>query len=137
MVAIEDGYNIDGGDVKEHLKGYLAIIGSGSFATSRTLPDAANPGILVEGLGTIGLPLSERDASELCQRCHEARFGKGTETFVDRIVRKTEAGRVRLSACSNPQSNQYRLKLGLPDFEIERSRAESWQCARILGRCLR
>ena len=86
MVAIGDDDSIDGGDIKEHLKDYL---GSGSFATLGTLSDAAKPGILVESLGTIGLPLSERDASELCQRCYEAPLGKGTQSFVDRTVGKT------------------------------------------------
>lgn len=60
MVAIGDDDSIDGGDIKEHLKDYLAVIGSGSFATLGSLSDAANPGIPVEGLGTIGLPLSEK-----------------------------------------------------------------------------
>ena len=50
------------------------------------LSNAANPGVLVEGLGKIGLPRSERDALELCRISHEAPFGKVTETFVDKML---------------------------------------------------
>ena len=66
----------------------LETIGHGSFAASGLLPDV-NPGLYVEGLGKIGLPLSERDAVALANVCHEAPFGKGSETLVDTAVRKT------------------------------------------------
>ena len=76
-------------DVKDHLRNYLEVIDKGSFATSGALRGAANPGIFVEGIGKIGLPLSERDAKDLCRKSHEAAFGKGSETYVDSTVRKT------------------------------------------------
>ena len=66
----------------------LKSIGHGSFAASGPLPDIY-PGLCVDGLGKIGLPLSERDATALAHVCHEAPFGKGSETFVDPAVRKT------------------------------------------------
>ena len=61
----------------------------GSFATSGTVPQAVNPGLTINGLGGVGLPLSVRDAWELSKIAHQAPFGKGTETFVDTNVRKT------------------------------------------------
>lgn len=66
----------------------LENVGNGSFATSGFLP-AINPGLSIDGLGKVGLPLSDRDAVELCRICHQAPFGKGSETFVDTSVRKT------------------------------------------------
>ena len=78
------GYN----DYRADLLQCLENIGHGSFAASGPLPDV-NPGLYVEGLGKVGLPLSDRDATALAQVCHEAPFGKGSETFVDNAVRKT------------------------------------------------
>ena len=66
----------------------LENVGNGSFAASGFLP-AINPGLSIAGLGKVGLPLSDRDAVELCRICHQAPFGKGSETFVDTSVRKT------------------------------------------------
>ena len=63
MAAHTDDDELDAVHIKENLKDYLEVISNGSFATSRTLSNAANPGIFVEGLGKIGLPLSEIDAS--------------------------------------------------------------------------
>ncbi|KAL8754296.1 MAG: hypothetical protein Q9199_004440 [Rusavskia elegans] len=61
----------------------------GSFAHGETLATAPNPGLVVHGLGTIRLPLSEREAVELKKACHQAPFGKGSETLVDTKVRDT------------------------------------------------
>ncbi|KAL8936703.1 MAG: hypothetical protein Q9211_004054 [Gyalolechia sp. 1 TL-2023] len=62
---------------------------TGSFAHKGHLPSAPNPGLFGRGLGTVGLPLSERDAVELKKACHQAPFGKGSETIVDTNVRNT------------------------------------------------
>lgn len=61
----------------------------GSFATSGSVPHAVNPGLTINGLGGIGLPLSTRDALELSTIAHQAAFGKGTETIVDTSIRRT------------------------------------------------
>ncbi len=47
------------------------------------------PGLDVRGLGQIGLPLTETQARELIKVCHQAPFGKGTETVVDPAVRRS------------------------------------------------
>ena len=60
-----------------------------TFATSGSLPNAANPGLFVKDLGGLGLPISEHDAHRLSSVCHQAPFGKGSETIVDTHVRKT------------------------------------------------
>ncbi|KAI4233146.1 MAG: hypothetical protein LQ349_004580, partial [Xanthoria aureola] len=61
----------------------------GSFAHGETLPSAPNPGLVVHGLGSIALPLFEREARRLKQACHRAPFGRGSETLVDTKVRDT------------------------------------------------
>ena len=76
-------------DIKEDLCKFLQVIDSGKFATSGPVTTASNPGLFVDGIGKVGLPLSDRDAADLSLISHEAPFGKGSETFVDLNVRKT------------------------------------------------
>lgn len=80
----------DSEDVKARLRECLEVIGGGHFATSGLLPNANNPGLFVHNLGKVGLPLSDRDAGDIARVAHEAPFGKGSETFVDR--RETNLG---------------------------------------------
>lgn len=49
---------------------------SGNIATSDPLSNANRPGLFVEGIGKIGLPLSDRDAAELRRASYEAPLGK-------------------------------------------------------------
>lgn len=46
------------------------------------------PGLLVEGLGTVRLPLGKTQAKKLIKLCRQAPYGKGTETVVDTDVRR-------------------------------------------------
>ncbi len=62
---------------------------AGSFATFGTIENFVHPGISVDSVGTVRLPLSEDDAQALVQTSRQAPFGKGTETLVDVSVRKT------------------------------------------------
>ncbi|EKM60042.1 uncharacterized protein PHACADRAFT_138464 [Phanerochaete carnosa HHB-10118-sp] len=52
-------------------------------------PDAPNPVLKLDGLGTIGLPLSTRDAEAIKSRAVQAPFGMGERTVVDKTVRDT------------------------------------------------
>ncbi|KDQ61218.1 glycosyltransferase family 8 protein [Jaapia argillacea MUCL 33604] len=61
----------------------------GSFYFHKSYSDAPNPLLRVADLGTIGLPLSEREACVLRTRCIQAPFGKGERTIVDMSVRDT------------------------------------------------
>lgn len=91
-VADSDVSLLDLEDLKIQLKEVFASIDSstvGSFSASFPLPQAPNPGLFVNGLGKVGLPLTERDAKELIRICHKAPFGKGSDTIVDEAVRKT------------------------------------------------
>jgi len=58
----------------------------GDICTSSDLP-LTMPGLVVEGLGMLRLPLGESQAQELVARCRQAPYGKGTETLVDTAVR--------------------------------------------------
>jgi hypothetical protein len=59
----------------------------GTFCLSGDLP-LVMPGLEVEGLGALRLPLGQRQARQLIQQCHQAPYGKGTETLVDTEVRR-------------------------------------------------
>ncbi|TKA54697.1 hypothetical protein B0A49_12854 [Cryomyces minteri] len=61
----------------------------GSFVSSGVEPNPVQPGLYIEGIGIVGLPLGERGAKAIIQASHQAPFGKGNETLVDVTVRKT------------------------------------------------
>ncbi|KAF2089411.1 hypothetical protein K490DRAFT_5230, partial [Saccharata proteae CBS 121410] len=61
----------------------------GSFAAFGTSAWGVNPGLHIEDVGTIGFPLSRRDAEDIIKKSHLAPFGKGEETIVDTSVRNT------------------------------------------------
>ncbi|TVS19433.1 MAG: 2OG-Fe(II) oxygenase [Planctomycetaceae bacterium] len=46
------------------------------------------PGLEVSGLGAVRLPLGTAQARKLMKLCHQAPYGKGTETVVDTNVRR-------------------------------------------------
>ena len=48
----------------------------GTFCVSGSVP-AVLPGLEVEGLGPIGLPLTAKTAKELKKQCEQAPYGKG------------------------------------------------------------
>ena len=59
----------------------------GSFAATGTfLPPALNPGLVVEGVGAIGLPLHPLIAKGLKDKADKALFGRGPETLYDDSV---------------------------------------------------
>ncbi|KAL9043571.1 MAG: hypothetical protein Q9214_003247, partial [Letrouitia sp. 1 TL-2023] len=92
-------------DLKIQLKEVFASIDSstvGSFSAAFPLPQASNPGLSVDGLGEVGLPLTKRDAKELIKICHKAPFSKGSNTIVDEAVRKTwELNPDQFKLCNN------------------------------------
>lgn len=71
---------------------------AGSFATFGIIDSFVLPGISIDPIGTVRLPLSEEDARSLVQVSHRAPFGKGTETVIDEAVRNTweiDAGKIQ------------------------------------------
>lgn len=61
----------------------------GAFSFSRTYPVAPNPSLQLETLGTVGLPLSTREARAVIEASAQAPFGMGERTVVDKDVRDT------------------------------------------------
>lgn len=61
---------------------------SAKFCVAGCLP-AADPGIVIAGLGPLKLPLKRTTAKELIGKCRPAPYGKGTETLVNPKVRNT------------------------------------------------
>ena len=47
------------------------------------------PGLNINGLGMLSFPLNKTQARKLIKLCHQAPYGKGTETLVDIDVRRT------------------------------------------------
>jgi hypothetical protein len=62
---------------------------AGSFATFGSFENFVLPGIVVDEVGDIRLPLSSHDAQALIRESSRAPFGKGNQTLVDETVRKT------------------------------------------------
>ncbi|GBE89811.1 hypothetical protein SCP_1701360 [Sparassis crispa] len=74
-------------DFRDILAGDLAF--KGTFAFNRTYPDAPNPILNLDHLGTVGLPLSVREAEAIKSQAEQAPFGKGERTVIDKTVRDT------------------------------------------------
>jgi hypothetical protein len=73
----------------------------GSFCVSGSAP-AVLPGLEVEGLGPVGLPLTARHARELKGLCEQAPYGKGEETVVDTSVRRVWRLKPERFSLTNP-----------------------------------
>ena len=72
---------------------------SGDFHVSGTLETLA-PGLQVEGVGPVALPLLKEQAERLVSVARQAPFGRGSETLVDTDVRRTwqiDSGQVSLT----------------------------------------
>lgn len=74
----------------------------GDICTSGDRP-LVMPGLEVEGLGAVGLPLTKTQAKELIKLCRQAPYGKGTETVVDTDVRRVWELDPALFKLTNPK----------------------------------
>lgn len=64
-------------------------VAAGSFATAGTIDNFVLPGISVNPVGQVRLPLSTTDARLLIRASCQAPFGKGGQTVIDKEVRNT------------------------------------------------
>jgi hypothetical protein len=77
-------------DLEGSLSRILIEVGqSRSFAFGQSNASLPNPGLVVNGHGPVGMPLSPNDATALINQCQKSAFGKGTETCVDENVRRS------------------------------------------------
>ena len=72
----------------EHLLEALAAVDRPGDVVAAGDWELTMPGLEVEGLGTVGLPLSKTQARALIRKCRQAPYGKGTQTLVDTDVRR-------------------------------------------------
>ena len=109
-------------DSKNEVLKILASLGeSASFCTEGSLRPVP-PGLEVEGLGEIGVPVSAADANRLVSKASQAPFGRGEETVVDTRVRRVWQLEPRQLALSNPEWEPFvaeiveavRTDLGIP-----------------------
>lgn len=86
-------------DKREGLVKLLDSLGeSAQFAAYGSLPPVL-AGLEVEGVGTVGTPISAADAKRLIAAAEQAPYGRGEQTIVDRKVRRVwqiEPSKVRL-----------------------------------------
>ncbi len=77
----------------------------GAFSFNKIYSSAPNPVLSIDGLGTLGLPLSTRDAAAIKACAEQAPFGKADKTIVDKSVRDTweiDASKVTFRFCFLP-----------------------------------
>ncbi|TFK65122.1 hypothetical protein BDN72DRAFT_824875 [Pluteus cervinus] len=80
----------DGEDLRADIEEALGQLDfQGTYALSHTFSESPNPWLHVEGIGLVGLPLSERDANAVIAAASQAPFGHGSQTVVDKTVRHT------------------------------------------------
>ena len=95
------------------------------FCVAGRLP-AVDPGLDIEGLGTLKLPLNPKTLQKLIATCQVAPYGKGTQTLVNKDVRNTfelDPQKFRLSdAWESAIADATRLiaeQLGLPTDQLD------------------
>jgi hypothetical protein len=89
-----------------------SIEGTGAFAATGET-SYQNPGLQIEGLGEIGLPLFAEQAQALIALAHKAPFGKGALTITDTTVRSAweiDAAQLRFNNPEWPAHLQQLLK---------------------------
>jgi len=85
------------------------------------------PGLDVDGVGSIGLPLGKAQAQELIAQCRQAPYGQGTETLVDTDVRRVWELDATQFELANPKWPTFveslvadiRNDLGLSDLKLQ------------------
>ncbi|KAJ3484093.1 hypothetical protein NLI96_g5882 [Meripilus lineatus] len=87
--------------LEEALSTRLDFIGAFSF--SKTFTDAPNPSLDIQGLGTIGVPLSNHDAEAIKSMAEQAPFGMGAKSVIDKTVRDTWEIDAKLITFGNPR----------------------------------
>ncbi|QKX60275.1 uncharacterized protein TRUGW13939_07418 [Talaromyces rugulosus] len=93
--------------IGEHLLSILEDIQStGSFLTGENKATAIDPGLFIPSLGTIGLPISPDNTRAIIQLCDMSPYGKGTETLVNHLVRKTWQLDANQFSFQNPDWNR-------------------------------
>jgi hypothetical protein len=73
---------------------------TGMFATGRRMEGCPLPGLIVEGVGPIALPLQLDQSRSIVEHSCQAPFGRGADTVVDtsvRLCRQVEPSKIQVS----------------------------------------
>lgn len=84
-----DGTAKAGSSIAKVSTAIKAVEPPGTFFTCGTKAVYPPPGVVVDGLGDLALPLTHVVAQALTHKCHLAPFGHGEHTIVDTQVRNT------------------------------------------------
>ncbi|MFB3107713.1 MAG: hypothetical protein ACE1ZA_22690, partial [Pseudomonadales bacterium] len=110
--------------VKWMAEGIAKASRSVNFSAAGTV-SSVDPGLEVDGVGLVKLPLKPKVAKQLIDVCKVAPFGKGTRTLVDRKVRNSyelSPSKFRLSDDWNQSideaTRQVATQLGLPEDRL-------------------
>lgn len=84
------------------------------------------PGLVIQNVGEVSLPLSEHQAKEIVNQCEQAPFGRKEETIIDTNVRNVWQVPSKMVELSNPEWNlvvekackEVANKLGLSDCKV-------------------
>ncbi len=101
------------------------IENSGTFSAFGKM-DPIFPGLVIQNVGEISLPLSEYQAKDIVNQCEQAPFGRKEETIVDTNVRNVWQVPSKMIELSNPEWNltvekackEVANKLGLADCKV-------------------
>jgi hypothetical protein len=94
-------------EIREQLVEALSQIDRpGSVCVSGSAPSVL-PGLEVEGLGQVGLPLTQKQAKELIKHCKQAPYGKGEKTLVDKSVRRVWRMEPDRFSLTNPEWDRF------------------------------
>ncbi|TFK65147.1 hypothetical protein BDN72DRAFT_801506 [Pluteus cervinus] len=86
----EDSELSEGEDLRDDMDFALSGLDfKGTYAIAHTFPHGPNPWLTIEGLGLIGLPLSQIDAGRIKSSSRQAPYGHGNTTVVNTDVRNT------------------------------------------------
>ena len=99
---------------------------SGQFHSTGELPPT-HPGMIIEGIGLVGLPLDKRQATALKKKAKQAPYGKGDLTIVDTTVRRVWEidaadilfGNSQWKNVLNEALKKTQTELGLKDQKLE------------------
>lgn len=111
---------------KAFFKELSHLKGSGHFATIGSI-DYLIPGMFIVGVGELSFPLNQNQAKTLIAVAHQAPYGKGSQTFVDKTVRNTWEIDAKKIKFNNPKWTSHlekiiekvKSELGLEDYQIK------------------
>ncbi|TCD68476.1 hypothetical protein EIP91_010651 [Steccherinum ochraceum] len=84
---------------------------SSTFSYNHVYKGAPNPALNLTDIGTIGLPLSKREADVITNHAQQAPFGMGERTLVDKSVRDTWEMDAQQISFGNPEWPEFMEKV--------------------------